>query len=105
MDINNIGTKLGSIRNKYKISQTELARKAGISLSYYGQIEREEKMPSVRVLVKICEVLNISVDELLSDYNVNKDLYWQFCNMFRNKSAKFYTASIDILESLSKHVM
>lgn len=44
----------------------DLADMAGISISFYGNIERGRKMMSMETFIKICTALNASADYILS---------------------------------------
>ncbi|CAM3045653.1 helix-turn-helix transcriptional regulator [Hathewaya histolytica] len=46
-------------REKQKLSQNKLAKKSGISQSYLSALERNEKSPTVRILGRIADELNI----------------------------------------------
>lgn len=51
-------------RNQY-VSQSELARKSGHSVSTIHEIlSGKDKNPGYRIIVDICEVLHLSLDEL-----------------------------------------
>lgn len=54
-----LGNKLKAAREKAGLSQTELAKKAGISPNYYAVVERGEKKISYEKLRPILKVLNI----------------------------------------------
>lgn len=61
-----IGEHIRILRVTKGLSQEKLALSAGITPSYIGQIERNERNPTVRILEKICCALDISLLELLS---------------------------------------
>lgn len=42
----------------------QLAKMTGISSSHLNYIEKNEKEPTISVLVRIAQVLNIKIDEL-----------------------------------------
>lgn len=54
------------------ISQEEIALRAGITTSYYGQIERGEANPTVEVLEKICAAMEISIEDLFSQSDADE---------------------------------
>lgn len=54
------------------ISQEEVALRAGITTSYYGQIERGEANPTVDILERICAALEITMAELFTDPNAEE---------------------------------
>ncbi|MCW6035331.1 helix-turn-helix domain-containing protein [Spirulina subsalsa FACHB-351] len=66
-----INKALGQVLIKYrtlaKISQEELADRAGIHRTYVSQIERGLKSPTLLILFKISESLNTTPSILLSE--------------------------------------
>lgn len=54
-------------RERYSISQTELAKKTGINRAMISKIESEKYMPSVEQLELLEEVLHFSIEEVLID--------------------------------------
>jgi len=53
-----IGTRLREIRKELQISQTDLAKQAGISLKTITNVEKGDDV-SISILIKICKVLEI----------------------------------------------
>lgn len=47
------------------MTQEKLAEEVGITLNYLGIIEIGNKMPSMKVLIKIAEVLGIKTKDLI----------------------------------------
>lgn len=60
-----MGKRIRDSRKSQKITQEELAEMAEISPSFLGMIERGKSTPSIMTISKICNSLDISVDELL----------------------------------------
>lgn len=48
-------------RKKAGLSQKQLAKEAGITQPFMNEIESGKKKPSLEVLFKICEVLDIKL--------------------------------------------
>lgn len=74
-----IGAKIRKLRKLRRISQSELAVKAGIAQSTLSYIENGKKSPQFDTLSAICRGLDISILELFS-YDVlkaNKKLFEQ----------------------------
>ncbi|MCT1904439.1 helix-turn-helix domain-containing protein [Oceanobacillus sojae] len=66
MDINkNVGKNIKRIRNERKLTQEELANKVGAIKQTISKIERGVFSPSFSLLVKICNELYTSPNELL----------------------------------------
>ncbi len=56
-----LGEKLKIAREKLKLTQAEVAKKAGWGANYYACVERGEKNPTFEKLEKICEVLGLEL--------------------------------------------
>lgn len=59
------GERLHSRRDVLNFTQEFVSEKAGISLRFYQMIERGEKSVSLDTLIRLSDVLRISVDYLL----------------------------------------
>lgn len=60
----NFGKKIKEIRLANKISQEELADRAGMHRTYIGMIERAEKNITLVNIGKIAHALNIKIKDL-----------------------------------------
>lgn len=69
----NIGQRLQDVRTSLGLSQEQVALQAGITTTYYGQIERNVKNPTVHVIEKICFALNISLENFFNSKEVKHD--------------------------------
>ena len=67
MDLIKLGKRIREERKKYHLTQEELSEKIDISDSYLGQIERGERGVTIQNLLKISQILGVSIDYLLSD--------------------------------------
>lgn len=67
-----IGTKLKGIRKSYGYTQEKLAEAVECSTRYIGNIEQDKSKPSYEVLVKICNLYNIGLDDIFSECLVKK---------------------------------
>lgn len=63
-----IGTKLKGIRKSYGYTQEKLAEKIECSTRYIGNIEQDKSKPSYEIIVKICNLYNIGLDDIFSEY-------------------------------------
>ncbi len=59
-----LGLSIKRHREQMKISQEKLAELADIHTSYIGQIERGLRYPSLKVLFKIADALNVKLADL-----------------------------------------
>ena len=60
-----IGIRIKETRNQQGISAEELAELANLSSVYISYIENAKRKPSLESLIKICNALGITLDELL----------------------------------------
>lgn len=75
------GEKLKKARQQANLSQKEMADKLEINARTYGSYERDERDVSTAVLLKICNVLHISSDELLDTDAVRSANIYDFPNV------------------------
>lgn len=66
-DAKALGARICRIRQEYGLQQKEAAERVNISLSYYGNIERGKRTPSLDILVRIANGLGVGTDTLLRD--------------------------------------
>ncbi|TJW00050.1 MAG: helix-turn-helix transcriptional regulator [Mesorhizobium sp.] len=70
MDLKEVmAVNLRRIRHAKKMTQEELAHRAGLSARYIGKIERANVSATVTVLGQICEALGVDPAELLARSN------------------------------------
>lgn len=63
----NIADNLRQIRAKKRVSQDALAEMCEISQQYICKIENEKVNPSVYILFKIAEALEVTLNDLVYD--------------------------------------
>lgn len=61
------GEKLRKIRDARHLTQTQLARKAGISRSYIAEIERGDRRPRMLVANAIARTLRVDLGDLVTE--------------------------------------
>ena len=74
-----IGKKIAEIRKQRGYTLSRLAELANISKSYLSNIERNiNKNPSLQVMEKIADVLNVDLETLLrNEMDVNPQRYFE----------------------------
>ncbi len=60
-----LGEQIRKYRKQKKYTLEQLAERLDVSTTFIGQIERAKGIPSLETLVKIANVLEVSVDSLL----------------------------------------
>ena len=61
----NFGDRLKELRSKNGMTQTRLAQLLNITKSVVSYYERQERMPSPDVLIKLASIFHVSVDYLM----------------------------------------
>ena len=64
-----LGNNLRKFREQQGITQEKLAEKAGISTSFYANLERGNRGMSIFVLADLAQTLGVSIDSLLMEDN------------------------------------
>lgn len=66
-DFRAIGNKLLAIRKRTGMTQAEVAEAAGLSDRTYADIERGTVNMRIETILRICQVLHITPDEVLTE--------------------------------------
>lgn len=105
MDYMKLGEKIKKERMRNRLTQEMLAEMADITSSYVGQIERGERKVTLSKLVRIANVLNVSVDYLLSDHIelTDDNLQVEIKNAMNNMEEKDKHMIIDIIKIINDY--
>lgn len=87
-----IGKNIQKIRKSNGYTQEKLAEEIEVSVRYISDIEQDKSKPSYEVLIKICNVFQISLDQVFSEY----------LNIKENKSMEYSLAGFDKLSKKIK---
>ena len=84
MNYEEIGKRIQHFRIKSGYTQTELAKHLACSSKHLGNIERGSSRPSLECLQDISNVLNISLDSLISNKTSKNNLehHSELVNLF-----------------------
>lgn len=104
-DLRTIGNKLLSIRKRMGMTQSEVAECAGLSDRTYADIERGTVNMRTETILRICNVLHISPDEVLTEENTSltarQDALWNRLNACNPKDKETALQLLSVyLESL-----
>ena len=73
MDYNKIGDFIASERKEKKLTQAKLAEKLFVSEKTVSKWENGNGLPNTDILQKLCEVLGVSLNELLMGERISKE--------------------------------
>ncbi len=62
--------RLQELREKSDLSHCELAKKVGVSRSFYTQIENGTRTPSLKVAIRIANFFGVGMDEIFLPHSV-----------------------------------
>lgn len=65
MDFSKVGQRIREQRQKNNITIESLAEQTNLSILHIGHIERGHRKPSLDTIIKIAQILNVSLDYLL----------------------------------------
>ena len=78
MEIKEILSRIGYVRNKANLSAREVSLRIGMSPQYVAQLESGRIVLTVEKLLQILEVCNFPIERFFSnnleDYNINNEL-------------------------------
>ncbi len=78
MEIKDVLSRIGFVRNQANLSARELSGRMGMSPQYMAQVESGRIVLTVEKLLEILEICNFPIDRFFSpdinDYNVDKEL-------------------------------
>lgn len=61
-----LGEELRQRRLAAGLSQEELAEKAGIDRTYVSLLERDERIPTVNVLIGVCRAMGVRASDVIA---------------------------------------
>jgi len=65
-----IGARIKDIRNGKGVTQEQLSENVGINPKYLSSIERGKENPTLNILLKLTQSLDVNLDELFSNIEV-----------------------------------
>ncbi len=80
MNQTEIGKFIAKCRKEKKLTQAQLAEKLNITDRAVSKWETGKSMPDSSIMLELCEILGITVNELLSGKNVDKESYEEKVN-------------------------
>lgn len=87
-----IGKNLQEIRKSNGYTQEKLAENIEVSVRYISDIEQNRAKPSYEVLIRICNLFQVSLDQIFSEY----------LNVKENKSLEYSLAGYEKLSKEDK---
>ncbi len=100
-----IAKNIKQIRKSLNFSQEALAEKASISDDTISKIEREITVINSLTLIKICNALNVTPNDILKEFiNINsvKNELYKKINTLSIKEINYLLDFLDIIDSIKK---
>lgn len=73
MEKQTFGSMIAELRKKQGMTQAELAEKLGITDKAVSKWERDLSFPDVNIILKLAEIFNVTVDELMQVKTTTKE--------------------------------
>lgn len=103
------GENIKKIREIKGLGLNELSRLSGVNASYISALERDEKKnPSVAILEKLANALEVNIDEIMKTETVtNNDLdNWDNnCNQIREEATLYETGKFTTAEAAMQFIL
>lgn len=104
-----IGERVRSLRRSQKMTQSELAEKAGICRVFEQYIEAGTRNPSLKTVQKVADALNVDIQSLLLDLSSDKNPdRVQLEDILSRDGLKVYWKSVHLTEKrrvkMIKHI-
>ena len=96
-----VGSNLQRCRARAKLTQEQAAEQAGISTSFYTNLERGSRSMSIPVLLALADVFHVSTDCILYGESARIHIA-NICNLLNDKPESFIIAVEDVLCALVK---
>lgn len=100
---NKLGPLIKQKRKLLGMTQEDLAERLNISISFAGQIERGEAMPSVKMLQLIITELDLDPRALFFDEKVEVNEYTELCLIMRRMSTQQRKLVLDFARMLRSY--
>lgn len=97
--LKDMGKRLSDKRKELGITQEKLAEKMSVSIQMISNMEQGKKAIRPENLVKICNVLNISADYVLTGEKSAQEL-----NTLNDKIAKLSDRDISLVENIVNYL-
>ena len=75
MNQEKIGKFIAECRKAKKLTQSELAEKLGVTDKSVSNWENGRNMPDLSLFKSLCELLDISINDLISGEKLSKEIY------------------------------
>lgn len=103
MDQQKIGKFIAKLRKEKDLTQRELAEKLLITEKSISKWECGKCLPDVSTMIPLCEILQISVNELLSGEKIETDQYKKMAeeNLLKQTSREQQDARLKLFSSIA----
>jgi len=103
IDYYQLGKRLASQRKIHRFTQERLAEETDLANNYISNIETGRSIPSLETLVKLCEALDITPNDLLIPSSTSSETYMmddigQKIQKCSPKNRRIIDGIIDVLE-------
>ncbi len=97
-----IGYKIKAFREANHLTQEQLAELMKCSFKTIGNIENDRVVPDLRQVINLCDILNVSLDELFTGVLTKKEDVAESLNK-KEPSPLWLTERMSVNSSLSKN--
>ena len=103
MDNSTLGERIKKQRLKLRLTQEQLGEVSDVTSAYIGQIERNERTPSLKRLKKIAKQLNVSVEYLAVGTRTQSSLSEEILSELQGIDEKQITLIAEIIRIIKNY--
>lgn len=103
VDYKEMGNRIRLARKNLKLTQEDASERCDITASFYGNVERGDKVMSVETLMKVSKGLNVSADYILfGEDGYGEDTMLEFIEVLRrNTDVRQFEKYVEIIRAIS----
>lgn len=100
-----VGTRLRDLRQNARLSQAELAKRAGVTTNTIGRIERDETPPRWSTMGKVAQALGVTIHDLLEEPQDSREMAEQLVSLLARQDEEYVKAVARAEESGNPQAM
>ena len=97
------GQAIKNLRTNNHLTQEQVAQLTGFDTKYVSQVETGVYMGTIKTMLKFCEALNVTPNDILADFIVNTNVTNEandFCTKFSKLNKKDKKNVLALIDSM-----
>lgn len=103
MNLEQISYNIKFLREQHDWTQKELAQRLSTSRSVIAKWENHNVIPDVSSLIQLSAVFDVTIDHLVGNQSLSKDLLKEFKQVYSSDTRSFDAEAMEIVEYAMQH--